>query len=63
MLTEAGWPVLTAALPQQTTSAVAGAVTGPRPKRPVAQKVRGWIEQSLHVFRDLAKGSRHRHYA
>ncbi|AGL27353.1 D-amino acid oxidase [Mycobacterium tuberculosis CAS/NITR204] len=27
---------------------------GPRPKEPVA-KVRGWIEQSLHVFRDLAK--------
>lgn len=55
-LAEAGWPVRVwaAALPQQTTSAVAGAVWGPRPKEPVA-KVRGWIEQSLHVFRDLAK--------
>lgn len=55
-LAEAGWPVRVwaAALPQQTTSAVAGAVWGPRPKEPVA-KVRGWIEQSLHVFRDLVK--------
>lgn len=31
-----------------------GCGLGPRPKEPVA-KVRGWIEQSLHVFRDLAK--------
>ncbi len=54
-LAEAGWPVRVwaAAPPLQTTSAVAGAVWGPRLREPVA-KVRAWTEQSLHEFRDLA---------
>jgi D-amino-acid oxidase len=54
-LAEAGWPVTvwTAAMPQQTTSAVAGAVWGPRPIEPVAETL-AWTEQSLRVFRELA---------
>ena len=55
-LAEAGWPVRvwTAAMPRQTTSAVAGAVWGPRPREPVAQTL-AWTEQSLREFRELAK--------
>jgi D-amino-acid oxidase len=55
-LAEAGWPVRvwTAAMPLQTTSAVAGAVWAPRPIEPVAQTL-AWTEQSLREFRELAK--------
>ncbi|MCV7195169.1 FAD-dependent oxidoreductase [Mycobacterium angelicum] len=54
-LAEAGWPVRvwTAALPQQTTSAVAGAVWGPRAIEPVACTL-AWTEHSLREFRELA---------
>ncbi len=53
-LAEAGWPVRVwaAAMPRQTTSAVAGAVWAP--PRPVSAKTLGWSEHSLHVFRALA---------
>lgn len=55
-LAEAGWSVRvwTAAPPQQTTSAVAGAVW--IPPRPVERAVEtlGWTEFSLGVFRELA---------
>ena len=53
-LAEAGWPVRVwaAAMPQQTTSAVAGAVWAP--PRPVSAKTLEWSEHSLCVFRDLA---------
>ncbi|SOJ55502.1 putative D-amino-acid oxidase [Mycobacterium simulans] len=55
-LAEAGWSVRvwTAAMPQQTTSAVAGAVWGPSAIEPVA-KTLAWTERSLHEFRNLAK--------
>jgi len=55
-LAEAGWPVRvwTAAMPQQTTSAVAGAVwTPPRPPQR-ADTTLGWTEHSLQVFREMA---------
>ncbi len=55
-LAEAGWPVRlwTAALPQQTTSRVAGAVwIPPRPWGRAAQTL-DWAEHSLRVFRALA---------
>ncbi|OBJ85368.1 FAD-dependent oxidoreductase [Mycobacterium asiaticum] len=54
-LAEAGWPVRvwTAAPPRQSTSAVAGAVWGPRPIEPVAQTL-AWTAQSLLEFRRLA---------
>ncbi|MDR3654166.1 MAG: FAD-dependent oxidoreductase [Mycobacterium sp.] len=53
-LAEAGWPVRVwaAALPQQTTSAVAGAVWAP--PRPGSTRTLEWSEHSLHVFRELA---------
>lgn len=55
-LAEVGWPVRVwkAQTPQQTTSAVAGAVWGPRPIEPVA-KTPAWAEQSLNEFRELAE--------
>ncbi|WP_204807321.1 FAD-dependent oxidoreductase [Mycobacterium riyadhense] len=55
-LAEAGWSVRvwTAAMPQQTTSAVAGAVWGPRAIEPAA-KTLAWAEHSLHEFRYLAE--------
>ncbi len=55
-LAEAGFPVTvwTAAMPRHTTSAVAGAVWGPRPLEPAA-KTPGWTERSLREFRELAK--------
>ena len=56
-LAEAGWPVRvwTAAMPQQTTSAVAGAVwVPPRPAERAATTL-GWTEHSLQVFRELAE--------
>jgi D-amino-acid oxidase len=55
-LTEAGWPVRVwaAALPHETTSAVAGAVwTPPRPAERATETL-GWTEHSLRVFRELA---------
>lgn len=55
-LAEAGWPVRVwaAALPQHTTSAVAGAVwTPPRPAERATTTL-DWTEHSLVVFRDLA---------
>jgi len=54
-LAEAGWPVRvwTAAMPPQTTSAVAGAVWGPVFTEPVA-KTLAWTADSLHAFRELA---------
>jgi D-amino-acid oxidase len=54
-LAEAGWPVRvwTAAMPQETTSAVAGAVWGPVFTEPVA-KTLAWTEASLRAFRELA---------
>lgn len=54
-LAEAGWPVRvwTAAMPRQTTSAVAGAVWGPRAMEPAAMAL-AWTERSLHEFRRLA---------
>lgn len=52
-LAEAGWPVRVwaAAMPQQTTSAVAGAVWAP--PRPVSVETLAWSKHSLHVFREL----------
>ena len=55
-LAEAGWPVRVwaAALPQQTTSVVAGAVwSPPRPAERATQTL-AWSEHSLVVFRELA---------
>lgn len=55
-LAEAGWPVRVwaAAMPQETTSKVAGAVWAPpRPAERAAETL-GWIEHSLRVFRELA---------
>jgi D-amino-acid oxidase len=55
-LAEAGWPVRVwaAAMPQQTTSVVAGAVwSPPRPAERAAQTL-AWSEHSLVVFRGLA---------
>ncbi|BBY37139.1 amino acid oxidase [Mycobacterium mantenii] len=55
-LAEAGWPVRVwaATMPQQTTSAVAGAVwSPPRPAERAAETL-GWTEHSLHVFTELA---------
>lgn len=54
-LAEAGWPVRvwTAAMPQQTTSVVAGAVWGPVFTEPIA-KTLAWTEESLLEFRALA---------
>jgi D-amino-acid oxidase len=54
-LAEAGWPVRvwTAAMPRETTSAVAGAVWGPVFTEPVA-KTLAWTEVSLRAFRELA---------
>lgn len=54
-LAEAGWPVTvwTAAMPKHTTSAVAGAVWGPRALEPAA-KTLAWTERSLQEFRQLA---------
>jgi D-amino-acid oxidase len=55
-LAEAGWPVRiwAAALPQQTTSAVAGAVWAPPRPAERAAKTLGWTEYSLRTFRELA---------
>lgn len=55
-LAEAGWQVRvwTAAMPAQTTSAVAGAVWAPRPVEPLAETL-AWAERSLHEFRELAR--------
>jgi len=55
-LAEAGWPVRVwaAAMPQQTTSAVAGAVWAPpRPAERAAETL-VWCERSLRAFRELA---------
>ncbi|BBZ52455.1 FAD-binding oxidoreductase [Mycobacterium heidelbergense] len=55
-LAEAGWPVRVwaAAMPRQTTSAVAGAVWAPPRPAERAATTLGWTEHSLRVFRDLA---------
>ncbi|MGF2946398.1 FAD-dependent oxidoreductase [Mycobacterium sp. Lab-001] len=55
-LAEAGWPVRvwSAAMPQQTTSAVAGAVWAPPRPAQRATKTLEWCEHSLRVFRELA---------
>ncbi|WP_082964697.1 FAD-dependent oxidoreductase [Mycobacterium sp. E796] len=55
-LAEAGWPVRVwaAAMPQQTTSAVAGAVWAPPRPAERAAATLGWSEHSLRVFRELA---------
>ncbi|OBH73205.1 amino acid oxidase [Mycobacterium mantenii] len=56
LLAEAGWPVRVwaATMPQQTTSAVAGAVwSPPRPAERAAETL-GWTEHSLQVFTELA---------
>ena len=54
-LAEAGWPVRVwaAQTPRQSTSAVAGAVWGPRSREPVAG-VRAWTLESLRTFLELA---------
>jgi D-amino-acid oxidase len=55
-LAEAGWPVRVwaAAMPQQTTSVVAGAVWAPpRPAERAAETL-AWTRHSLGVFRELA---------
>ena len=54
LLAEAGWPVRVwaAAMPQRTTSAVAGAVWAP--PRPADAKALDWSAHSLKVFRELA---------
>jgi D-amino-acid oxidase len=55
-LAEAGWPVRVwaTAMPQQTTSVVAGAVWAPpRPAERAAETL-AWAQHSLGVFRDLA---------
>jgi D-amino-acid oxidase len=56
-LAEAGWPVRVwaAAMPQQTTSAVAGAVWAPPRPAERAAMTHGWTEHSLRVFRELAE--------
>jgi len=56
-LAEAGWPVRvwTAAMPRQTTSAVAGAVWAP--PRPADARALDWSGHSLRVFRELANDS------
>jgi D-amino-acid oxidase len=57
LLAEAGWPVRVwaAAMPQQTTSAVAGAVWAPpRPAERAAMTL-DWTRHSLRVFRELAE--------
>ncbi|HWT48849.1 MAG TPA: FAD-dependent oxidoreductase, partial [Mycobacterium sp.] len=55
-LAEAGWPVRvwTAAMPQQTTSVVAGAVWAPPRPAERADQTLAWTEHSLRVFRELA---------
>ena len=55
-LGEAGWPVRVwaAALPQQTTSRVAGAVWAPPRPSGRAVQTQAWTEHSLRVFRELA---------
>ncbi len=55
-LAEAGWPVRVwaAATPQQTTSAVAGAVWAPPRPAERAAKTLDWTKHSLRVFRELA---------
>lgn len=55
-LAEAGWPVRVwaAAMPQQTTSAVAGAVWVPPRPAERATTTLNWTERSLQVFRELA---------
>jgi D-amino-acid oxidase len=54
LLAEAGWPVRlwAAAMPQGTTSVVAGAVWAP--PRPADAKSLDWSAHSLKVFRELA---------
>jgi D-amino-acid oxidase len=53
-LAEAGWPVRVwaAAMPLQTTSAVAGAVWAP--PRPGSPRMLDWSAYSLRIFRELA---------
>ncbi|WP_077097155.1 FAD-dependent oxidoreductase [Mycobacterium terramassiliense] len=55
-LAEAGWPVRvwTAALPQETTSVVAGAVWAPPRPAERAAATLDWTAHSLRVFRELA---------
>ncbi len=56
-LAEAGWPVRVwaAAVPQQTTSVVAGAVWAPpRPAERAAETL-AWTQHSLQMFRELAE--------
>ena len=55
-LAEAGWPVRVwaTAMPQQTTSAVAGAVWAPPRPAERATATLAWTEHSLRVFRALA---------
>ena len=55
-LAEAGWPVRVwaAAMPRQTTSAVAGAVWAPPRPAERAAATLSWCEHSLRVFRELA---------
>jgi D-amino-acid oxidase len=57
LLAEAGWPVRVwaAAMPQRTTSAVAGAIWAPpRPAERAAMTL-DWSGHSLRVFRELAE--------
>ncbi len=56
LLAEAGWPVRVwaAAMPQQTTSAVAGAVWAPPRPAERAAATLDWTAHSLRVFRELA---------
>jgi D-amino-acid oxidase len=55
-LAEAGWPVRVwaAAMPQQTTSMVAGAVWAPPRPAERATTTLSWTEYSLQIFRELA---------
>ena len=55
-LAEAGRPVRVwaAAMPQQTTSKIAGAVWAPPRPADRAPETLGWIEHSLQVFRELS---------
>ena len=55
-LAEAGRPVRVwaAAMPQQTTSKIAGAVWAPPRPADRAPETLGWIEHSLQAFRELA---------
>jgi D-amino-acid oxidase len=57
LLAEAGWPVRVwaAAMPQQTTSAVAGAIWAPPRPAARAAMTLGWTGHSLRVFRELAE--------